>query len=244
MVAHVPVLLNLDPLAFGQTSVFIMKNRVHFTVLFLHVFFLTPDEIHAKYHSIELPLPYNTTDVVVSSDEKIQTKSKEFSLITDDICNDVVQFYDGIMSEQHYVEYFVDTIGTGEWNVNGIKRKNIFHNDLPAKYVKSWADKEKTLRFLLSISAFPKNEKTLCKVIISVSNFFSASQIIDFFDQLSDNERKYINSLIEKYSAKDGEMKIERALRENGDDKLLLEFVRLLGQVQKMGVEHAEANVE
>jgi hypothetical protein len=33
-------------------------------------------------------------------------------------------------------------------------------------------------------------------------------------------------------------------LRENGDDKLLLEFVRLLGQVQKMGVEHAEANVE
>ncbi len=195
------------------------------TLCLLLIFLVADSASSAGYSEFAIPKPEKAQDIKYHSDEGHKSKSITFTMLSENACEEVIGFYDSELLTLTLVPFSEDGVGDAIWR-DEQNHETSFKKGSPMRFIKSWADKEHTVRFFLTIIPRPDSVDgmTICSSEAAVFDFYSLSSLQSFFDSLTKEEKNHLMMTISKYTDKNGVVDIKTALEEHPEDSVLRKF--------------------
>ena len=117
---------------------------------FFLVLFFTANGICINIDNIEFPVVDGGYKVNRGHNDSINAKTLNYKVDILFPATEVVEFYDNKLKKQGLVPYEGDGYGSRQWeNFNSSKGSWQQTNNVPARYISSWVDKNKSIRVIL-----------------------------------------------------------------------------------------------
>jgi len=183
----------------------------------------SPEVSTDLYPDLSIPVYSNAINIKNYTDQKAQIKSKSYGVTLPYPADEIVRFYNKVMTEYDFVPYISDGYEKKEWST--FQDESRGDNRYIRQFAKAWLckdNKKKAILFLRYETSKENNWSDELIVTLQIMPAFNERALTNLFNELEEEGKlEEFMELLKKYSTPDQTVDFDRAIRENPQDSYL-----------------------